>query len=95
MLMGHVQTSSTGRGTQQHFSSKLDACGAIFPTIRDAARPGRPRCESNSSSWGWAPSSFLLLLLPPLPLRFQRDVFVLSLQARIRGDLPIPPQKAP
>lgn len=27
---------------------------AFFPPIRDAARPGRPRCESNSSSWGWA-----------------------------------------
>lgn len=37
MLMGHVQTFSMGRGTEQHFPSKLDAYGGIFP-------PDQGRC---------------------------------------------------
>ena len=63
--------------------------------VSQPAAPGAGPCRKGAASLGAAPPSSFILLLPPLPLWFQHDVFLLSLQARVCGDLPIPPPKAP
>lgn len=102
----HTLTLGMGRRHQAALPSKLKVYGGILHPIRDATQQGRLGCESASSSQGRAmlyrsspraalPSLCRLLLHLPLPLWFRCYVFLVRLQARVCGDLPIPPQKAP